>query len=470
MGKVNFAKLVVIVAVMASMGCEGRPGSERKPNVVIILADDLGYGDISTYGQTLHHTPNIDALAEDGVKCAGFYAPVPYCAPSRATLLTGRVPLRHGLIKNPAPDAAAELDSIGIDENELLLGEVLQGHGYRSKLVGKWHLGHREKFLPVKHGFDEYFGILYSNDMRPVQLIENLDTILYPVDQSLLTKIYTDKAIEFITRHKNVPFYLQLSHAMPHKPLAASEAFYTPETPQDLYDDVIKELDWSVGKVIDVLKKNDILDHTILIFLSDNGPWYGGSAGGLKGMKATPWEGGIRVPFIIRYPKLLPAGVTITTPCWMPDIFPTILNMAGLDKPAVIIDGEDITRILQKKQFEHGPVFSSHNNAIVTVREGDWKLFVREPKYFVVKDRTGWKDPRGPDGTTIIAPHEQYSPVDYPGIKPEKIGEKPVLLFNLREDSCEMHDLSDNRPEIKERLMKISNEFMISLKEQKNTP
>ena len=186
-------------------GCKSKinsENSEQKPkkNVIILFADDLGYGDISTYGQKQHITPNIDQLAKQGVKCTDFYVPVPYCAPSRATLLTGRFPLRHGLIKNPTPDAG--IDSIGISKDEVTLGEVLQSEGYATKLVGKWHLGHIDEYFPTKHGFDEYYGILYSNDMRPVQIVENLDTVEYPVDQSFLTKKYTDKAIILFAEKK----------------------------------------------------------------------------------------------------------------------------------------------------------------------------------------------------------------------------------------------------------------------------
>ena len=236
-----------------------------------------------------------------GSSCTDFYVPTPYCAPSRATLLTGRFPLRHGMIKNPTPDAG--INDIGIPAEEITLAEVFQEAGYHTKCIGKWHLGHKEEFFPVKHGFDEYFGILYSNDMRPVQLIENMDTLEYPVDQNFLTKRYTAQAIDFIRRNKDESFFLHLCHAMPHKPLAVSDDYYTPDTPDDLYADVIRELDWSVGEIYRTLEEMEILENTIIIFMSDNGPWYGGSTGGFKGMKATTWEGGIRVPFIVRLPK-----------------------------------------------------------------------------------------------------------------------------------------------------------------------
>ncbi len=432
---------------------QGSPVSEKKPNVVIILADDMGYGDISCYNPSQIKTPSIDLLAEQGVSCTDFYVPTPYCAPSRATLLTGRFPLRHDLIKNPAPDAG--INDFGISAHEITLGEVFQEAQYKTKLIGKWHLGHKEEFFPVKHGFDEYFGILYSNDMRPVQLIENMDTVEYPVDQNLLTKRYTEKAIDFIERNQKQQFFLHLCHAMPHKPLAASERFHTPDTPNDLYYDVIREIDWSVSEIITTLKKLKILDNTIVIFMSDNGPWYGGNTGGLKGMKATTWEGGIRVPFIIRYPKEFPANIKVDVPCWSPDIFPTLLSLTKV-KPTNgnKLDGQDITKILKGKRVKHAPVFSMHNSDIMSIRKGDWKMFVKKPRYYKNIDLSEWSDPRAPDGTTIIAPMVgQATPAQYPGLKPSK-PENDIQLFNLRLDPTESNELSKEKPEIVKELMK----------------
>lgn len=439
----------------------------RNPNVIIILTDDLGYGDISCYGQKSYITPQIDKLADEGVRCTDFYVPTPYCAPSRATLLTGRFPLRHGVIQNPAPDAG--INDVGISTGEITLGEVYQNAGYKTKLIGKWHLGHKPEFFPVKHGFDEYYGILYSNDMRPVQIIENMDTVEYPVDQSILTKKYTEKAIDFIERNQNQPFFLHLCHAMPHKPLAASKDFYTPETPGDLYTDVISELDWSVGQVLSTLEKLKILDKTIVIFMSDNGPWYGGSAGRLKGMKATTWDGGTRVPFIIRYPEVF-SPKTIDVPCWSADIFPTLLALSKVKSMRkTTLDGQNITEILKGNQTGHAPVFTMHNAEIMTVRKGDWKLFVREPKYWKETDLSNWKDPRGPDGSAIIAPMVgQANPGDYPGIIPLPFKNK-ILLFNLRNDPAETVDLSTEKPEIVNELMKEYQKFEASLN-LKNKP
>ncbi len=465
LSRTNAALIVIVLALtaLAITACQSQgSGTETPPNVLIILADDMGYGDISCYDAKAPETPSIDGLAAEGVRCTDFYVPTPYCAPSRATLLTGRFPLRHGIVRNPAPDAG--INDVGINPDEIMLGEVFQEAGYATKLIGKWHLGHKEEYFPVKHGFDEYYGILYSNDMRPVQIIENLDTVEYPVDQNLLTQKYTAKAIEFIKKNKEEPFFLHLCHAMPHKPLAASADFYTPETKDDLYADVIRELDWSTGAILDVLKELDILENTIVIFMSDNGGSYGANNGPLKGKKATNWEGGTRVPFMIRYPDQFAEGKVITTPCWSPDLFPTLLSMCGIDMPEnLYVDGEEITEVLQGKHAEHGVIFTMRQQSIKAVRKGDWKLFIGMPKFYNEPNLTNWKDKRGPDGTTIIAPYEQATPAQYPGIKPVKM-EGDVFLFNLGNDIGEMTNVAEENPEVVEELQAEYEKFMSSLK------
>ncbi len=457
-----FFLILTLVCLTACIPSVEDGEGKQKPNVLIILTDDLGYGDISCYGQRGYETPNIDYLAKNGVSCSDFYVPTPYCAPSRETLLTGRFPLRHGLIRNPTPDAG--INDVGILPGEITLGEVLQEAGYKTKCIGKWHMGHTEEFFPVKHGFDEYFGILYSNDMRPVQLVENMDTLEYPVDQNFLTKRYTDQAIDFIERNKNNSFFLHLCHAMPHKPLGVRDEFYTPDTPDDLYADVIRELDWSTGEIIKTLNEFEILDNTIVIFMSDNGPWYGGSTGGLKGMKATTWEGGIRVPFIVHYQKEFAANTSVSIPCWSPDIYPTLLALTGVEPSKEnLLDGEDISEILKGNQTEHAPVFSLHNEHIMSVRKGDWKLFVRKPRAYREVDLSTWTDRRAADGTTILARMEgQATPAQYPGIIPENPA-NDIQLFNLRADPTESSDLSGENPDKVEELLKEYNKFTNSL-------
>jgi uncharacterized sulfatase len=321
-------------------------------------------------------------------------------------------------------------------------------------------LGHKEEYFPVRHGFDEYFGILYSNDMRPVQLVEQTDTLEFPVDQQYLTRRYTDRAIEFIRKQEKQPFFLHLCHAMPHKPLAASPDFYTPETRDDLYDDVIRELDWSTGQILKTLEEQGILDHTIVIFMSDNGASYGGSNLPLKARKHYTWEGGTRVPFLIRFPEILPEGKTVQTPCWSGDIFPTLLSMSGLDLPEnLMLDGENIQEILKGELIDHKPIFTMRQDQIRTVRKGDWKLFIGKPRFHETVNLETWSDWRAPDGKEIIAPFEQATPAQYPGIIPEEMpGE--LFLFNLKKDVSEMNNVADDYPEKVEELKSEYEAFM----------
>ncbi len=426
-------------------GCKDSADPGQMPNVLIILTDDLGYGDISCYHEEVVPTPNIDRIGSEGVMCTDFYVPTPYCAPSRATLLTGRFPLRHGLYRNPTPDAG--IDDIGISPDEILLGEMFQEAGYRTACLGKWHMGHKAEYFPVRHGFDEYFGILYSNDMRPVQLIENNDTVEYPVDQQYLTLRYTKRAVQFIRRQDHRPFFLHLCHAMPHKPLAASPDFYTPETRDDLYADVIRELDWSTGQVLKALEEMDQLDRTIVIFLSDNGATYGGSNLPLKGRKHYTWDGGTRVPFLIRFPGVLPEGKTVHSPCWSGDLFPTLLSLSGIDVPDdLVLDGRNISKLLKGKQMDDKAIFTMRGDQIRTVRKGDWKLFIGTPRFHQLVDLETWSDWRAPDGETILAPFEQATPAQYPGLIPEKM-EGEVFLFNVKKDPSEMVNLATENPE-----------------------
>jgi len=454
--------LILIVTICCNNNIKS-PNLEQKPNVVIILVDDLGYGDISSYGQNKYQTPHIDKIAANGVSLTDFYVPTPYCAPSRATLLTGRFPLRHGMVKNPHPDTTVEADNVGISSEEQLMPEVFKEVGYATKMIGKWHMGHKKGFFPVDHGFDEYYGIMYSNDMRPIQIIENRDTVQYPVDQRLITKNYTEKAVEFINRKKEEPFFLYLAHTMPHKPLAASDRFYTPDTPNDLYADVLRELDWSVGEVMNTLEESNLLENTIVIFMSDNGPYYGGSTGGFKGMKATTWEGGIRVPFMIRYPKVFPKNEKVSTPLWSPDVFPTLFALTNIaPTESKKLDGINITEILKGNEIEHGPVFSLHNYEIMSVRKGDFKLFLNKPNRRIVNKKT-WVDKKAPDGITIIAQTEgQGTPDQYPGLVPQ-ISKNKIQLFDLKSDPAETNDLAEVNPDKVNELMLDYKEFTASL-------
>ena len=463
----NFLRLAGgSIAAMTMPISAGWANTSKKPNFILIFADDLGYGDISGFGfkKSPYETPNLERMAAEGAKLTSFYVPTPYCAPSRATILTGRYPFRNGVVFNPAPDGG--INSVGLADSEITIAEALKEAGYTSICIGKWHLGHTLKYLPRRQGFDEYYGILYSNDMRPVQLVENEKVVEYPVIQATLTKRYTQRALDFIESsfNRNRPFFVYLPYAMPHKPLAASEDFYTPDTPDDLYADVIRELDFSIGQIFKKLKQLGVDENTFVIFTSDNGPWYGGSTGGLRGMKARTWDGGLRVPMIAHWPGKIPTGIVNNSPAGSIDIFPTILNKAGVNIPKDrVIDGRDIWSLLTSKNAEspHEVLFGMHGTNLATIRYGKWKLHVRAPGG-LPKLVDNWVDPRGPDGVTIIAPYEQSQPIDYPGV----IGgdkAKSLMLFDLEADPAEQHDVSKNYPDVVKRIKAIYEKTLVEM-------
>jgi arylsulfatase A-like enzyme len=454
MNKRLLKRLVYVALMSSTLACQAL---DKKPNVIVILCDDLGYGDVGGFGfeDSVTYTPHIDRLAEQGLRLTRFLVPTPYCAPSRATLLTGRYPYRTGIVYNPTPDQG--INNYGLAPEETTVAEVLKAGGYRTACVGKWHLGHKPRFLPTQQGFDHYLGILYSNDMRPVQVVENETVVDYPVVQAHLTRRYTEASIEFMREAATAkqPFFLYLAHAMPHKPLAASEDFYTPKTPDDLYADVIRELDWSVGQIQQTLHELEIDNDTLLIFMSDNGASYGGDNGGLRGKKATSWDGGLRVPFIAKWPGRIPAGASNPSLAPSVDLLPTIVKAAGLSLPADrTIDGKDLWPLLISEQApsQHEYVITMHNERLMTVQSGPWKLHVRAHKqYRAPQDLSNWKDRRGPDGVTIIAPHEQATPASYPGLT---TGDKSKAgsLFHMADDPGEQKDLSGQYPELVKRL------------------
>ncbi|MDJ1501346.1 sulfatase [Xanthocytophaga agilis] len=454
--------IVLGLGLLSFTNEEKRPDKASHPNIVLILADDLGYGDLSSYGQTQWQTPNIDKLAAQGAKLTDFYTPTPYCAPTRASLLTGRYPIRHGMTANPNPEKVRASfqtyrggDDVGIADNELLLSEVLKSAGYATKIIGKWHLGHKPQFFPSRHGFDEYYGIPYSNDMRPVVLMENDKVIEYPVLQTTITKRYTQKALEFIDKNKDKPFFLYLPHAMPHKPMAVSEEFYTPDTKGDLYADAVRELDWSVGEVMKKLQEYHLEENTIVIFLSDNGPWFGGSSGGLRGMKTQNWEGGIRVPFIVQWKGHIKPGHVSKEPAGVIDVFPTLTKLAGIPLPKDhVLDGKDIFPLcVSNAKTPHDALFSFYTDKLYTVRSGKWKLHIHSPESAQLPSDSTWIDPRSPDGVTIIAPFEQAKANQFPGVKTgDPAGEG--LLFDLEKDPSEQKNIAASYPDIVEKLRK----------------
>ncbi|MFZ5831858.1 MAG: sulfatase [Planctomycetota bacterium] len=438
-----------------------------RPNVIVILADDLGFGDLGCYGHPKFKTPNLDRMAAEGVRFTQFITPMPFCAPTRAALLTGRYPFHTGIWGNPTPDR--DINDLGIADEEQTLAEAFKDAGYATGMVGKWHLGHKPEFYPIRHGFDEYFGILYSNDMRPVQLVEQDRVVEYPVVQATLTKRYTARATDFIARNRERPFFFYFAHAMPHKPLACSEDFYQ-KTGTGLYGDVVAELDWSVGKVLGALKEAGLDERTLVIFTSDNGAWYGGSTGGLRGMKTRSWEGGVRVPMIARWPGRIPGGRNTDVLSGIIDVFPTALEAAQIPLPKQPqIDGRSLLPLLVSASGEkasgsaaspaapapHEAMVIMRGATLAAVRTQRWKLHVLEPGPDAPKaGAEPWVDPRAPDGVTILAPFEQYGPEDYPGV-PTGVQAKPMMLFDLENDPAEQTDVAAEHPEVVKELKSL---------------
>ena len=351
--------------------------SKNPPNFVVVFCDDLGYGDIGSFGHPIIRTPNIDKMAKEGQKWTQFYVADPVCTSSRAALLTGRYPIRNGMTSSKRhvffPDSAN-----GLPHKEITIAEVLKEIGYTSAIIGKWHLGHRPKFLPQSQGFDYYYGIPYSNDMDAlgdsweiyfkksidpdyfseteffnVPLIENTKIIERPADQTTITRRYTEKAVDFIEKNKDQPFFLYLAHSMPHMPIFASEQFRG-RSKASLYADVIEEIDWSVGEVIKALKKNNLDQNTLVVFTSDNGPWllfktHGGSAGPLRAGKGTTFEGGQRVPTIFWGPGIVTPGRVNGMGSTL-DLINTFAHLSGGKIPADRkMDGYDLSKVLTQK-------------------------------------------------------------------------------------------------------------------------
>ncbi len=350
-------------AGMAAQG--GRP-----PNVVVIFADDLGFGDVGCQGSKIQ-TPAIDGLARDGMRFTHGITANPVCSPSRAGLLTGRYPTRCGV-----PNVFFPRDEKGMNLDEQTLAELLKGRGYRTACVGKWHLGHHKPWLPTSRGFDRYFGIPYSNDMKPAWLMRDTEVIEETAEQTTLTRRYTEEAIKFIGEAGRDPFFLYMPHTFPHIPLYASPEFRG-KSRHGIYGDVVEELDWSVGQVLGALKKAGAERNTLVLFSSDNGPWYQGSSGGLRGRKGMTWEGGVRVPFIVRWPERVPRGRVCHSLVSTMDVVPTVTKLAGA-APEKEVDGVDILPLLTggRTTLERDPLLYFHGRDLHAARWGNWKLHI----------------------------------------------------------------------------------------------
>jgi arylsulfatase A-like enzyme len=380
--------LVLCVALASARAADKKDSSPPKPpNIIIIFADDLGYGDLGCFGHPTISTPNLDRMAREGLKLTQFYVGECVCTPSRAALLTGRLPIRSGM----CGDARRVLfsDSTGgLQDSETTIAEALKTKNYATACVGKWHLGHLPQYLPMRHGFDSYYGIPYSNDMKPTVLLRGGQVIEEPVDQTTLTQRYTAEALTFIRQNRQGPFFLYMAHNFPHVPLYASSEFKG-KSRRGLYGDAVEELDASAGRVLDTLRELKIDDQTFVFFTSDNGPWLiknedGGSAGLLRGGKGSTWEGGMREPAIAWWPGTIPPGRTSPELTSTMDLFATIHQLAGITLPTErTLDTFDIRPVLlgtgasPRKAF-----FYYRGTRLMAARQGQWKAhFITEPGY-----------------------------------------------------------------------------------------
>ena len=433
---------IAIVATIVFLGVTFKDvKAQTRPNFIIIFTDDQGYGDLGCYGHPTIKTPNIDRMASEGQRWTNFYVAANVCTPSRAGLLTGRYGVRNGMYSASGKRRVLFPDSDGgLPPTEVTLARQLQRNGYQTACVGKWHLGHLKEFLPTSHGFDYYFGIPYSNDMDKntpleyhkaasdpkveyfnVPLMKGTQIIERPADQTTITKRYTEEVVRFIAEHKQKPFLVYLAHSMPHVPLFASKDFKG-KSERGLYGDVIEEIDWSVGQILNSLKKEGLDKNTIVIFTSDNGPWsifneQGGSAGPLFGAKGTSYEGGQRVPAIFWGPGRIRPG-TISGIGSTLDIFPTFLKLAGVSLPTDrSYDGYDLSPVFDgDHQSPRKEMIYYHDDKIFAARKGDFKLY-----------------------------YYRNNPTGYPE-KLEKL--QPYQLFNLQQDPSERFDIAANHANI----------------------
>ena len=437
------------------------------PNVVIVFTDDQGYQDLSVFGSSTIHTVHLDQITKEGLKLTNFYAAQAVCSASRAALLTGCYPNRIGISGALFPH-----HDVGINPQETTIAEMLKAKGYKTGIFGKWHLGHHPKFLPNNHGFDEFMGIPYSNDMWPVDYDGNqvppdhhlaksypqlpffkdfnvIKEIRTLEQQGQLTTELTEAAVDFIERNKDNPFFLYVPHPMPHTPIAVSNKFKG-KSMQGLYGDVIMEIDWSVGQIMKKLKEHNLHENTLIIFTSDNGPWlsfgnHAGSALPLREGKGTAWEGGQREPCVVYYPKGIKGGRTIETPMMAIDILPTIAEITGSDLPVNKIDGKSAWDIWTGKtdQSQHLAFFFYYKkNELHGVRYKDWKLYFPHT-YRTLNGKAGGKD--------------GYQ-VKYQMKKIEKIE-----LYNLKLDISETNDVASEFPEVVEKIKYLADEMRIKL-------
>ena len=430
--------LMMILFLFACSGAKAQ-GKNSDVNFIIIFTDDQGYGDLSCYGHPSIKTPNIDQMAVEGQRWTNFYSAANVCTPSRAGLLTGRLAIRSGMCSNERRVLFPDSDG-GLPQSEHTIAELLKNRGYRTAAIGKWHLGHLPPYLPMRHGFDSYYGIPYSNDMDRVStlpaqeaimnakseyfdvpLMKNEEIVERPADQNTITRRYTEEAVKFISENRKKPFFLYLAHSLPHVPLFVSENFRG-RSERGFYGDVIEEIDWSVGEILKTLKKEKLHKKTVVIFTSDNGPWvlyneHGGSAGLFYGAKGTGYEGGQRVPAIFWGPGRIKPGLITRMGSGL-DIMPTLASLAGISLPADRpYDGYDLSPVLRgANDSPRNEMFFYHGTRIFAARKGDYKLYFYE-----------------------------NNPAGYP----ERMRKLDTLrLFNVQHDPSENFEIADRHPKI----------------------
>ena len=446
--------------------CDLRAAEADRPNIVLILADDLGYGDLGCFGAKDIKTPHIDRLAAEGTRFTSCYVAQAVCTASRAGLMTGCYPNRVSLF-----GALNHESNVGIAESELLLPEICQQAGYATAILGKWHLGHRPQFLPTRHGFDEFLGLPYSNDngplhpivkgIPPLPWIEGEKAIETDPDQSQFTRRVPERAVQFIERNKERPFFLYVPHIMPHVPIFVSEKFRG-RSARGLYGDVVEELDWSVGEILAAIDKNGLDERTLVIFLSDNGPFlsYGnhaGSAGPLREGKLTTFEGGVRVPCLVRWPGKVPAGRTCNQLVSTIDFAPTVAKLLGVPLSGNKIDGVDIGPLVcgQTERSPRGEFLYYAGDELQAVRSGPWKLHL--PHEYLTPAQPPGKDGKPANFANLRPESMQLSGLrgiaSRHGYVVQKIEQS---LYNLEADVGETTDVAAKHPDVALRLLKIA--------------